>query len=106
MNMEPPQFPLGQFAPVGNISADDRNAWISDISQLPLQLRGAVDGLSDSQLNTKYRNWTVRQIVHHIADSHVNSYVRFKWTLTKDRPTSRPTMKGSGRTSVNRKRAV
>jgi uncharacterized damage-inducible protein DinB len=46
--------------------------------------------LSDERLDTKYRNWTIRQIVHHIADSHVNSYIRFKWTLTEDTPTIKP----------------
>jgi uncharacterized damage-inducible protein DinB len=50
-------------------------------------LRKAVNGLSDHQLETKYRNWTIRQIVHHIADSHVNSYIRFKWALTEPTPT-------------------
>jgi uncharacterized damage-inducible protein DinB len=50
-------------------------------------LATAVAGLSDGQLDTLYRNWTVRQIVHHLADSHVNSYVRFKWALTEDLPT-------------------
>jgi len=53
----------------------------------PAALQRAVDGLSEDQLDTRYRNWTIRQIVHHLADSHVNSYVRFKWALTEDRPT-------------------
>ena len=60
---------------------------IVELSELPTQLRKAVTGLSETQLDTKYRNWTVRQIVHHIADSHINSYVRFKWALTEDEPT-------------------
>jgi hypothetical protein len=50
-------------------------------------MRAAVKGLNDQQLDTKYRNWTIRQIVHHVADSHLNSMIRFKWTLTEDCPT-------------------
>ena len=87
MHTAPPPFPVGSFVPVHVVTADSRRVWIQDISSLPLQLRDAVDGLSDLQLDTKYRNWTIRQLVHHIADSHVNSYVRFKWTLTEDTPT-------------------
>jgi hypothetical protein len=61
--------------------------FIAVLEQAPAALRAAVAGLTDVQLDTRYRNWTVRQIVHHIADSHVNSYIRFKWALTEDRPT-------------------
>lgn len=57
------------------------------IEEAPAVLRRAVAGLSEDQLNARYRNWTIRQIVHHIADSHVNSYIRFKWALTEERPT-------------------
>ena len=57
------------------------------IEACPGALRRAVAGLSDAQLDTRYRNWTIRQIVHHLADSHVNSYIRFKWALTEDLPT-------------------
>src|SRR5579859_5990224 len=53
-------------------------------------LRAAVAGLSEDQLDTRYRNWTIRQIVHHLADSHVHSYLRFKWALTEERPTIKP----------------
>lgn len=86
MQPEPPDFPIGPFSPPGRVTDDLRQLWTSDLSQLPLQLTEAVDGLSNSQLDRKYRNWTMRQIVHHIADSHVNSYIRFKWTLTEDTP--------------------
>lgn len=87
MQAEPPDFPIGPFAPADQVTDDMRRIWISELSQLPPQLREAVEGLSDSQLERKYRNWTIRQIVHHIADSHVNSYIRFKWALTEDAPT-------------------
>ena len=86
MQNDPPEFPVGPFASADGVTDDMMRAWIADLSQLPTQLREAVEGLSDSQLDTKYRNWTIRQIVHHIADSHVNSYIRFKWTLTEETP--------------------
>jgi uncharacterized damage-inducible protein DinB len=87
MQTDPPEFPVGRFVPAQGVTDDSRRVWVADLSRLPTQLREAVAGLSDSQLDTKYRNWTIRQIVHHIADSHVNSYLRFKWTLTEDKPT-------------------
>jgi len=87
---EPPQYPAGPF--VADVGHDDRRrlAWIDAIERAPARLREAVSGLSDPQLHSKYRNWTVRQIVHHVADSHLNSYVRFKLALTEERPTIKP----------------
>ncbi len=87
MHADAPEFPVGAYFPANGVTDQMRRDWIVEISRLPSQVRQAVDGLSEAQLETKYRNWTVRQIVHHIADSHVNSYVRFKWTLTEDKPT-------------------
>lgn len=87
MPTDPPEFPAGEFAPPAEVTDDMRRGWIGDLAQLPTDLRKAVDGLSGSQLDRKYRNWTIRQVVHHIADSHVNSYIRFKWALTEDMPT-------------------
>jgi uncharacterized damage-inducible protein DinB len=87
MQNDPPEFPVGSFVQPDQITNGLRLGWISELSQLPKQLEVAVAGLNESQLNTIYRNWTIRQIVHHIADSHVNSYIRFKWTLTEDTPT-------------------
>lgn len=84
---EPPQNPIGPFVPNEDLSNQDRQTLIDDLSKLPAQLRDAVSGPSDAQLDTKYRNWSIRQIVHHIADSHVNSYVRYKWALSEDSPT-------------------
>jgi hypothetical protein len=75
--------------PEENYGPQRRAEFIAQIEQAPSALRAAVAGLSEAQLDTRYRNWTVRQIVHHIPDSHVNSYVRFKWALTEDRPTIR-----------------
>jgi hypothetical protein len=85
--MDAPQNPAGAFAPEDNYGPQRRDEFIAVIAAAPAALREAVAGLSGEQLDTRYRNWTIRQIVHHIADSHVNSYVRFKWTLTEDRPT-------------------
>jgi hypothetical protein len=82
----PPEFPIGVFVPAFCVTEEMRYSWISDLARLPMQLREAVDGLSEPQLDTRYRNWTIRQIVHHIADSHVNSYIRFKWALTEETP--------------------
>ncbi len=72
----------------GPAGAEVRAGQIETLRLLPERLRAAVDGLSDSQLDTPYRDggWTVRQVVHHIADSHANSYIRFKLALTEDGP--------------------
>jgi hypothetical protein len=85
--MDAPQNPAGAFAPEENYVPQRRGEFIAVIENAPAALRETVAGLSESQLDARYRNWTIRQIVHHIADSHVNSYVRFKWTLTEERPT-------------------
>ena len=87
LNQVAPLNPVGPFVPTIDVGVEDRRNWIEEILRLPEQIRIAVDGLSESQLDTKYRNWTIRQIVHHVADSHVNCYVRFKWALTEDTPT-------------------
>lgn len=79
------RYPIGRFQPPSD-SADRRAERIRDIEQLPRNLRRAVTGLSDAQLDTPYRpgGWTVRQLVHHVADSHMNSYMRFRWAVTED----------------------
>ncbi len=70
-------------------TTDRRTAKIAQIAACPPVLRKAVEGLSDSQLDTPYRDggWTVRQVVHHLADSHANAYLRFRWVVTEDHPT-------------------
>jgi uncharacterized damage-inducible protein DinB len=85
--MKAPQNPAGEFAAEETYGPARREEFIALIANAPAALRQAVAGLSEDQLDTRYRNWTIRQIVHHLADSHVNSYVRFKWTLTEERPT-------------------
>ncbi len=84
------RYPVGRFsAPAGSI-AGVRSEYIQTLRALPDHLQAAVSGLNDAQLDTPYREdgWTVRQVVHHVADSHANSYVRFKLALTEDWPPS------------------
>jgi uncharacterized damage-inducible protein DinB len=85
--MEAPQNPAGAFVSEENYSPQRREEFIAAIAAAPAALRDAVAGLSEDQLDTRYRNWSIRQIVHHMPDSHVNSYIRFKWALTEERPT-------------------
>jgi len=89
-----PRFPIGKFSFQGPLTAQQKKEFLNDIEQTPARLRAAVSGLSDQQLDTPYREggWTVRQVVHHVPDSHVNSYIRFKLALTEEEPTIRPYM--------------
>jgi uncharacterized damage-inducible protein DinB len=86
------RFPIGKFSWPAGMSADERERYIARIAAAPARLRAAVAGLSDQQLDTPYRDggWTVRQVVHHVPDSHMNSYTRFKLALTEDEPTIKP----------------
>lgn len=90
MSTRDPRYPIGPFKSVGReLAGEERLAHIAAIEAHPHNMRSAVGGLSDAQLDTVYRDggWTVRQVVHHVVDSHVNSYVRFKLAVTQDRPT-------------------
>ncbi len=83
------RYPIGHFSPPDTtVTQDQLDRWIDDIAALPSDLRSAVSALSENQLDTPYRpgGWTVRQVVHHLPDSHMNSLIRFKWALTEDRP--------------------
>src|SRR6266481_6782895 len=92
--MTDPRYPIGRFSPDTTPSPQTRSHHMEQIAALPASLRQAVHGLSEKQLDTPYRDggWTVRQVVHHVADSHMNAYVRFKLALTEDEPTIRPYM--------------
>ena len=81
-------YPIGPFAPKEHITPDVRGRLIDDLAAQPAKFRAAVTGLSQEQLDTPYRpgGWTVRQVIHHVPDSHLNSYVRFKWAVTEDDP--------------------
>ena len=83
------RFPIGRFSPPAASLPGIRAAHIQTLRLLPERLRAAVKDLSDTQLDTPYRpdGWTVRQVVHHVADSHANCYIRFKLALTEDWPT-------------------
>ncbi len=83
------QYPIGKFSFKDDMTPDKRNNCILDIESTPAKLREAVKGLTDEQLDTPYRSegWTVRQVIHHIADSHINAYVRMKLALTETEPT-------------------
>jgi len=86
------RFPVGRFTAPSSSSVEARAAQMETLRLLPERLRAATGGLSESQLETPYRDggWTVRQVVHHVFDSHANSYMRFKWALTEDWPAIKP----------------
>jgi uncharacterized damage-inducible protein DinB len=86
------RYPIGKFSYSGTASSKERDAFLAEIAQAPAQLRLAVKDLTDAQLDTPYRpgGWSVRQVVHHVPDSHLNSYIRFKLALTEENPTIKP----------------
>jgi len=85
------RYPVGPFKFEGTLSPEQRQLHIDEIAATPEKMRAAVAGLSEEQLDTPYRpdGWTVRQVVHHVPDSHLNSYCRFKLALTEEHPTIR-----------------
>jgi hypothetical protein len=86
------QYPIGRFTFPDATTAEQRQAWIREIARAPRELRAAVAGLSGEQLDTPYRpgGWTVRQVAHHVPESHMNALIRFKLALTEDQPTVKP----------------
>lgn len=82
------RYPIGPFERPATVSAADRDRYLQHLAALPEAVHTAVDGLSGDQLDTPYRSegWTVRQVVHHLADSHMNGSIRFRWALTEDDP--------------------
>jgi DinB family protein len=90
--MDELRYPVGRFHRPASLTPEQRRAAIADIAATPARLREAVHGLTDAQLDTPYRpdGWTVRQVVHHVPDSHMNAYTRFKLALTEDTPTIKP----------------
>jgi hypothetical protein len=87
-----PRYPIGRFTPDPASTPETRTRHIDQIAGLPARFRQAVSGLSPEQLNTPYRQdgWTVRQVVHHVPDSHLNAYIRCKLALTEETPTIKP----------------
>lgn len=92
--MSDPRYPIGKFKFDGPASEAKRNVFIDDIEQAPAALRASIQNLSPEQIETPYRDggWTVRQVVHHVPESHMNAYIRFKLALTEDEPTVKPYM--------------
>jgi hypothetical protein len=90
------RFPIGKFHTPEAITAGDRAAWIETIAAAPALFRQAVAGLTPAQLDTPYREggWTVRQVAHHVPDSHMNAFIRFKLALTEEDPVIRPYAEG------------
>ncbi|MBL0129970.1 MAG: putative metal-dependent hydrolase [Chitinophagaceae bacterium] len=86
-----PRYPIGEYVPKP-FSIEQKVEWLADIKFLPLQLENAILNLDEAQLQKPYREdgWTVHQLVHHVADSHMNAYIRFKTGLTEDNPTIKP----------------
>ncbi|MFN8415619.1 MAG: putative metal-dependent hydrolase [Cytophagaceae bacterium] len=92
MDIETLRFPIGKFEKPAVITKELLEKWITEISTFPERIAKEVKHLSDEQLDTTYRpeGWTIRQVVHHCADSHMNSFTRLKLTLTEDQPTIKP----------------
>jgi hypothetical protein len=89
MTDEQLKYPIGKFVPPISYTSEDLRNWLGDIKSFPGKLRQAIINLNDAQLDTPYRpgGWTIRQVIHHLADSHMNSLIRFKWTLTEENTT-------------------
>lgn len=92
LSLEALRYPIGKFQFSGPVSSGQVTEWIDQLENYPNRLKKLVGSMSDAQLNTPYRpgGWTVRQLVHHISDSHHNSYTRFKWALTEEKPVIKP----------------
>lgn len=92
MNIEQLRYPVGKFSYTQAYTSEERMRLIEEIAALPRHLRAVVDGLDQSALDTPYRpeGWTIRQLVHHVADSHMNGYIRLKLALTEENPTIKP----------------
>lgn len=91
-DIEKLKYPAGKFSKPATVTNQQIKDWIKEIEELPGQVKQAVEGLTPEQLSLHYRpgGWSILQVVHHIADSHMNSFIRFKLTLTEDRPTIKP----------------
>ena len=94
--MEELRYPIGRYTPEETVTPELMEQWIRELEAAPANLRTAVKGLTSEQLDTPYRpdGWTVRQVVHHVPDSHMNSYIRFRLALTEDQPIIKPYHEG------------
>jgi DinB superfamily len=91
-NLENLKFPIGQFQKPNVISESDIQKWIETIQDFPYKMKNLIENLTVEKLNWQYRpeSWNIKQVVHHCADSHMNSFIRFKLALTEDLPTIKP----------------
>ncbi len=91
-DLEKLKFPIGEFHKPENISTGEITKWIKEIELFPSRVKELTEGLSDEELDQKYKpeGWSIKQVVHHCADSHMNSFIRFKLSLTEDSPTIKP----------------
>jgi len=91
MDIQKLRFPIGKYSP-GEIKFDEIERWIEDIVNLPTELKKVLENVDEEALNYTYRpeGWSIRQLVHHLADSHMNAFIRFKLALTEDNPTIKP----------------
>lgn len=89
MKLDELKYPIGKFQKPKRITLETIGRWIDEIEHLPHQISTVVVGLDNESLDTPYRpnGWTIRQVVHHLPDSHMNSYIRFRWALTENKPT-------------------
>ena len=92
MNIEKLKFPIGKYTFIKNPYIKVINNWIDDIERFPSRIKELVTEIQDSQLNLRYRpeGWTVKQVIHHCADSHMNAFIRFKLALTEETPIIKP----------------
>lgn len=92
MTDEELRYPIGKFKAPASYTPEDLRNMTATIREFPGRLRHAIIGLTEKQLDTQYRTggWSIRQVIHHVADSHMNSLMRFKWALTEENPTIKP----------------
>lgn len=88
MNDDADRYPMGRFAPKSAYTSQELDDFISRIASLPARMEAVVQSFSPEQIDTAYRDggWTARQVIHHVSDSHMNAYIRFKWALTEETP--------------------
>ncbi len=92
MNIEKLKYPIGNYTPIKQPTKQQLNAWINDLEKFPARMEALLNTINDEKLDWRYRpdGWTIKQVVHHCADSHMNSIIRFKLALTEDKPTIKP----------------
>ena len=88
MNDDAARYPIGRFAPKNTYTSQELDDFMSRIASLPARMEAVIQSFSPEQIDTAYRDggWTARQVIHHVSDSHMNAYIRFKWALTEETP--------------------